>query len=36
VKAPTAQPVDAGGGGGGALSIPALLLLGALALRKKL
>ncbi|HXC58632.1 MAG TPA: choice-of-anchor tandem repeat GloVer-containing protein, partial [Steroidobacteraceae bacterium] len=37
VKAPAAQPVDAGGsGGGGALSIPALLLLGALALRKKL
>ncbi len=35
VKAPAAQPVDAGGGGG-ALSIPALLLLGALALRKKL
>ena len=37
VKAPAAQPVDGGGsGGGGALSIPALLLLGALALRKKL
>lgn len=35
VQAPAAQPVDAGGGGG-ALSIPALLLLGALALRKKL
>ena len=35
VNAPVAQPVDAGRGGGGALSIPALLLLGALALRKK-
>lgn len=36
VNAPALQPVDAGGsGGGGALSIPALLLLGALALRRK-
>jgi uncharacterized repeat protein (TIGR03803 family) len=36
VRAPALQPVDAGGsGGGGALSVPALLLLGALALGKK-
>lgn len=36
VRAPALQPVDAGGsGGGGALSLPALLLLGALALRRK-
>ena len=34
VRAPEAESVD-GSGGGGALSIPALLLLGALALRKK-
>jgi uncharacterized repeat protein (TIGR03803 family) len=37
VNSPALQPVDAGGsGGGGALSIPALLLLGALALAKKI
>lgn len=36
VNAPALQSVDAGSsGGGGALSVPALLLLGALALRKK-
>lgn len=36
VNAPALQPVDAGGsGGGGALSIPALLLLGALRFRRK-
>jgi uncharacterized repeat protein (TIGR03803 family) len=35
VRAPPAQPVDGGSGGGGALSIPALLLLGALAIRRK-
>jgi uncharacterized repeat protein (TIGR03803 family) len=36
VNAPALQPVDAGGsGGGGALSLPALLLLGALRLRRK-
>jgi hypothetical protein len=35
VRAPAAESVDGSGGGGGALSIPALLLLGALALRKK-
>jgi uncharacterized repeat protein (TIGR03803 family) len=36
VNAPALQPVDAGGsGGGGALSVPALLMLGALRLRKK-
>jgi uncharacterized repeat protein (TIGR03803 family) len=36
VNAPALQPVDGGGsGGGGALSVPALLLLGALALRRK-
>jgi uncharacterized repeat protein (TIGR03803 family) len=36
VNAPALKAVDAGGsGGGGALSIPALLLLGALALRRK-
>jgi hypothetical protein len=36
VNAPALQPVDAGGsGGGGALSVPALLLLGALRLRRK-
>lgn len=36
VRAPPQQSVDAGGsGGGGALSLPALLLLGALALRRK-
>jgi uncharacterized repeat protein (TIGR03803 family) len=36
VNAPALQPVDAGGsGGGGALSIPVLLLLGALRLRRK-
>lgn len=34
VKSPPAQTVD-GGEGGGALSVPVLLLLGALALRKK-
>lgn len=34
VQAPPAEEVDAGGGGG-TLSIPALLLLGALALRRK-
>ena len=36
VNAPALKPVDAGGsGGGGALSVPALLLLGALRLRRK-
>jgi uncharacterized repeat protein (TIGR03803 family) len=35
VRAPPAQPVDGSSGGGGALSIPALLLLGALAIRRK-
>jgi uncharacterized repeat protein (TIGR03803 family) len=36
VTAPAQEPVDAGGsGGGGALSIPVLLLLGALRLRRK-
>jgi uncharacterized repeat protein (TIGR03803 family) len=36
VNAPALKPVDAGSsGGGGALSIPALLLLGALSLRRK-
>jgi uncharacterized repeat protein (TIGR03803 family) len=37
VNAPALQPVDGGGsGGGGALTIPALLLLGALSLAKKI
>jgi uncharacterized repeat protein (TIGR03803 family) len=35
VNAPALQSVDAGQSGGGALSIPALLLLGALSLRRK-
>ena len=35
VRAPPTQSVDGSASGGGALSIPALLLLGALALRKK-